>query len=94
MDKANILEALDGSLRRLQTDYVDILHLHWPDRRECRSNQACCARCKSGRLASMCPDVMHYIRVFEFDSSTCQSASSNLSCLRIPMGQASHGLVL
>ena len=24
--------ALDGSLRRMGTDYVDIYHLHWPDR--------------------------------------------------------------
>src|ERR1044072_3065977 len=29
--KAHILEAVDGSLKRLRTDYVDVLLLHRPD---------------------------------------------------------------
>jgi aryl-alcohol dehydrogenase-like predicted oxidoreductase len=30
--RKSIREALDGSLKRLQTDYVDLYQIHWPDR--------------------------------------------------------------
>lgn len=32
LDRRNILAAIDGTLKRLQTDYVDIYQMHWPDR--------------------------------------------------------------
>ena len=32
LDRANIEQALEASLRRLGTDYLDLYQLHWPDR--------------------------------------------------------------
>jgi len=32
-DRRNIVEALDGSLKRLNTEYLDLYQLHWPDRK-------------------------------------------------------------
>lgn len=32
LDRRNIVQALDASLKRLQTDYIDLYQVHWPDR--------------------------------------------------------------
>jgi aryl-alcohol dehydrogenase-like predicted oxidoreductase len=32
LDRANIVAAAEGSLRRLHTDYIDLYQVHWPER--------------------------------------------------------------
>ncbi|XP_022155635.1 uncharacterized protein LOC111022719 isoform X2 [Momordica charantia] len=32
LDAKNIIEAIDVSLKRMQTDFIDIYQIHWPDR--------------------------------------------------------------
>lgn len=33
LDRQNIMDAVDNSLTRLKTDYIDLYQIHWPDRK-------------------------------------------------------------
>ena len=39
LDRRNIVAALDASLERLQTDWIDLYQLHWPERQTNRFGQ-------------------------------------------------------
>ncbi len=39
LDRSNIVAAADASLRRLQTDVIDLYQLHWPERQNNRFGQ-------------------------------------------------------
>lgn len=52
LDAANIVEAAEGSLRRLRCEYIDCLLLHWPDR--CAASVYVCMHdCVLYRFASI-----------------------------------------
>jgi N-acetyltransferase 10 len=42
LDAANITAALEASLLRLGTDYIDLYQLHWPDRYGLREGSGAC----------------------------------------------------
>jgi aryl-alcohol dehydrogenase-like predicted oxidoreductase len=51
LDGYNITAAIDSSLHRLRTDYIDMLLLHWPDR--CRLLTCCVIACCATAIARM-----------------------------------------
>lgn len=62
VDGDNIRHAVDSSLQRLGTDYIDIIHIHWPDRwlivRTCAHSRLGCEHCT---CQSMCQDTFQPI---------------------------------
>ncbi|MFG1202824.1 aldo/keto reductase [Xanthobacter aminoxidans] len=48
LDAKNITEAVEGSLKRLGTDYIDLYQLHWPDRAVPLFGQRATTRARGG----------------------------------------------
>ncbi|WP_024279057.1 aldo/keto reductase [Xanthobacter sp. 126] len=48
LDAKNINEAVEGSLKRLGTDYIDLYQLHWPDRAVPLFGQRATTRARGG----------------------------------------------
>ena len=55
LDASNIAAAIDGSLERLGTDYIDLLQLHWPDRWALAEGSGCARGRRGGQAAEHVP---------------------------------------
>nr|KJB42020.1 hypothetical protein B456_007G132600 [Gossypium raimondii] len=80
LDAKNITEAVDGSLKRLQMDHIDLYQIHWPDRFFLYNTGAVILKCFTVVSPAMFP-CLEKPSMIQSDNSHLSQLRSNLMLL-------------